>query len=194
MVSKYKVLLYIVCACATMLLTSVASASNDTARHWADGGGGPGYVNVVDNTAVWPVKPAVDEWDHAGRLQANYRTACQGAGHCVGLSAVSYLGGFTCHELQGVTVTAANSNNHLLTQTFIEINNHCRSDPHNHPNSELRVITCHEIGHALSLAHVAADQHSTCMANGTMLSPPQSNTPRQHDFVMLDDNMYDHTD
>jgi len=59
MVSKYKVLLYIVCACATMLLTSVASASNDTARHWADGGGGPGYVNVVDNTAVWPVKPAV---------------------------------------------------------------------------------------------------------------------------------------
>lgn len=158
-----------------------------------DGGSGPGYVNIVDHTGpAWPVYAAALTWDRADRLDVDYRgDTCGGRAHCVGIDA--YDVDFSCPERNGRTVLIWNGNTgHISEETHVRLNRNCVN---NHSYRELRVITCHEEGHVIGLNEEFEERlkDETCMTTGTALAFTEE-TPRAHDFDILDRRLHGHDD
>lgn len=171
----------------TSLTGSVLGSHYDPLlRHWSDGGQSQGFVNIVDRLGpAWPVPATVQTWDDAQGLRVSRQAAeCGGHDHCVGLEAGDTA--FTCAEFVGLTEESPDNAGHYNTNTKIFMNARCTN---NHSSSELRVGICHEIGHAIGLSH---DAPNTCLKNDTSLT--QSNTPRAHDYEVLEDILYRHND
>lgn len=178
-------------------IVALAPASNRSADkgHWSDGSGTRAWVTLVDKTGPnWPVFAAAIEWDNAGRIDVTYRSGdCGGNGHCVSVD--TWDPGVGCRTANSsFAYTPAYGGNHLQGDTFIALNKACATND-NFTNGDRRVITCQEEGHVLGLAHALnASHHDTCMAATGDDFDHADNTPQQHDFVMLDDVIYDHND
>lgn len=182
-------------------IVAPSGASNNLGVHWSDGNDNMAHVTLVDGTGpAWPVFAAAIEWDNAGRINVIYRSnGCGGNGHCVNVNAEEFQSG--CHNLPAETiiVTQGGGSNHLDGDTRVRLNNKCKNDADHgqHSTQDLRVLTCHEEGHVLGLAHEldSSFANDTCMyvIPGQQFQQGEE-TPRQHDFVMLDDNIYDHND
>ncbi|UJA21245.1 hypothetical protein HJD18_14165 [Thermoleophilia bacterium SCSIO 60948] len=165
--------------------------------HWNDGDGQQAKMTFVDNTgAPWPIYAAANTWDNAGRIVVAYNANnCNGDPHCVGVNATN-MGGDSCNANPGYFAWNANSSRHLLAaQSYIRLNQDCN------PRSTRvqRFIACHEEGHATGLDDEPQSiRDQTCMAAGT--APPHPDfdtweeTPRPHDFEMLDNQIYTHND
>ncbi len=168
--------------------------------HWSDGaGGGPGYVTLVDHTGPrWPVYAAAIEWDYAGHLNVIYRADdCGGNGHCVGVN--NYKFEKPCGEVGGKAILVYPLFGwpaHLDSDTEVDLNQRCADDVgEQYADRDRRVITCQEEGHVMGLDHdYAAGINNTCMAAHADEIKQATNKPRQHDFVQLDDVIYDHRD
>lgn len=185
-------------AVATIYATTV-SAHNVTGFHWADEGRARAFVTFVDKTnASWPIVTTTNEWDFAGNINIYYGYRdCGGQGHCVSVD-TSLVGPFAdrrCGEVRGLTRVEVVSpgSTHMSSDTSVTFNERCQNSGFS--NADRRTIACHEEGHVIGLAH-ADNSLLTCMG-----APPgetawmnRSGTPRQHDFLMLDDEIYDHND
>jgi hypothetical protein len=134
------------------------------------------------------------EWDAAGRLDLVYRSqSCGGFGHCVNVSASSFSS--TCRSNPGF-VNPSYSNGHFDGGTFIRFNQKCTQNAWSARDRE--VVICQEEGHVAGVGHEPSPLKSeTCMAtpnNPDYDIKTWEETPRHHDFVMLDDVIYTHND
>lgn len=176
----------------------IAAAHNilPTDYHWSDEDRARAWVTFVDDTnANWPVSAAANEWDYAGNIAVYYgfRT-CGGQGHCVNVD-VSRVGPFegqTCDEFRGITHFDTTPAGHFTADTSIRFNDRCAQDQYTQVNR--RGIACHEQGHALGLDH-APGSTGTCLGSFPGVQwRDRLGTPRQHDFIMVDDEVYAHND
>jgi hypothetical protein len=191
-----------------LLLATVASASNifrdpsdGRIVHWSDGSRSQAWVTIVDHTGPnWPVyAPAID-WDNAGHINVTYYSnSCNGNDHCVGVNNFDF--NQNCRDRGGNTINVWSHSGqaHMTGDTHIDLNQRCADNVgEQYTDSNRKVITCHEEGHAIgSLANaVNASYRDTCMAatGGNFDQSDASRTGQQHDFVMLDDEIYDHND
>lgn len=159
--------------------------------HWGDGAGGMARVTIVDYTGPqWPVYVAHAEWDFAGRLDVDYHAdTCGGREHCVGM-AVSHNFTLPCRENGGnATLIPNQAGTHLSDESFARFNSRCAAD--GYTNRDRRALACEEMGHLLGLDH-GGDPAYTCMASGWIIHLEE--TPREHDFFVLDERLYDHND
>jgi hypothetical protein len=137
---------------------------------------------------AWAVYAAHLEWDNAGHIDVDYHADnCGARKHCVGVD--SYFFGTGCQH-RAFWVGTEQANNHF-DDAAIRLNAECKA---NHTYPELRAIVCQEEGNVLGLADEPESlRQETCMGDGGPLSSTEE-TPRHHDFVMLDDHIYDHND
>lgn len=178
-----------------MLLGAAATTAlgtHATPQHWADNDPSypRGYVYWIDNTgAEWPVYSAAVDWDQAAQLDAIYVTSAANCpSHCVPVDEADLDAG--CTGRLGVTNVVSNTANHLLggtagNNTRVRIDRQC--DGRNY--ADRRELVCHEMGHSLSLDHVAPAK-LTCMREGDMVG---QQSPNGHDYEAIG-NMYDHND
>lgn len=174
-----------------VLVVPSGSADNrlNTNTHWGDGGRSQGFVNFIDRTGdAWAVYSAHLEWDNAGNVDVDYQpNNCDGRDHCVGVDAYNFGSG--C-GIRGFWQGTQQGGNHF-NDAFIRLNNECKD---NHSYRELRAIVCQEEGNVLGLGDEPQSLHQeTCMGDGGPLGSTEE-TPRPHDFQMLDNVIYDHND
>ena len=164
--------------------------------HWSDGTGTTAHVTIVDHTpAGWPVYAAFTNWDFLGHLSIAYRYGdCGGLVHCVGVTSASFPN-WNCHDNPGYATLVPNGNGHEDSTSSIRLNDDCLN---NWSTANRKVITCQEQAHIYGAGHEYESlKDQTCMAtptNSTYNIDSWVNTPRSHDFVELDDNIYNHND
>lgn len=176
-------------------LVAECTEPENTWAHWTDGAGSQPWVAIRDTTgSAWPVYTAALNWANPTTgIDVIYNAGdCGGYNHCVTVSASSFEE--TCRQRGGFTVLKGV--NHLLASEMqMVFNSKCASSTWT--NAERSVITCHEFGHLLGLAHPQdINPTTTCMsASGTTFDDPDSaNTGRSHDYGMIDDVIYSHND
>ena len=181
------------------LVTGVAAsalASNSSPFHWGQGDRPRAWFTIVDHTPEpWPVQAATNEWDFAGRVDVIYRFGgCGGLGHCVPVrtSLSGDFDGVGCNLLRGVFYRQFNGNHIIPSSARIRVNGRCENSQFTRQNR--RGIVCHEEGHAMRLIHADTSfLGQTCMAGANAQQwLNRAATPRHHDFVMVDDVIYDH--
>jgi hypothetical protein len=173
------------------LIVSTGAASNRLGNfgHWNDGGTSQGFVNYINNAAQWSVPAAADEWDFAGNVRVDSWADCNSRPHCAPIDAFQFSVG--CPIIRGQwTATQISGTNHWAS-AFVSLNARCVD---NHTSRQLRVVTCQEMGNLLGLKDEGSGlADETCMGDGASLANTEE-TPRAHDFSMLDNQIYDHND
>jgi hypothetical protein len=182
------------------LLVSVAVVSAPASQadnrlpwlgHWRQG-----YVTFVDATGEnWPVLAATTEWAKADNLAAYWvGSPSQCSSHCVYVQSLYHsddpvmdgacqTGGYTYADESHV-----NAANHFDEQVHIHFNRHCNDHIGAFRHS---VITCHELGHAVGLAHRTSTADDCIYPYFDIATTDQ---PTGHDKVtMLDNDIYDHS-
>jgi hypothetical protein len=146
---------------STGLLASVAavssacqyygSAAEWCGHRWAANGFEDPAVYFLDHTSsAWPVSAATVTWNKAQGIDSYYRwytNGCPGGGrHCVNLYNANYgATGWTGTTHWGVDSTGNYDN---TTNVTVKFNDYYGGTAAQHRNT-----TCHEMGHALGLAH-----------------------------------------
>lgn len=179
-------------------LVIVASPSSADHRlpnrgHWDDNGGLP-HVKFLDYTGdPWPVGTSHLDWDQAYNIDVDWETADSSStcgSDCVRVrtraAADDPYFGPNCTGFAGYwTNYAPNQANHWGTGNEVRFNRSCND----RPARDRRSLTCQELGHALGLDHATVT--SSCMFQDASRA---STTPRQHDYDMLNLNIYNHND
>jgi hypothetical protein len=138
--------------------------SYGSAREWCDhrwsyGSFRDPQVYFLDHTSsAWPVTSAVNDWYQAVGIDAYYRwytAGCPGGTHCVNV----YNGGYGATGWYGLTTWSPGTQGPVTVQL---------NDSYPLTANEHRTIACHELGHALSLAHNVST--SSCLYSGTYIS------------------------
>lgn len=169
--------------------------------HWNRQSHSVAHMKLLDKTGdKWPVFAAHLDWDLAAHLDVDYDYVPNGwtcDHHCVEVDAVSPAND-PYNELSGsctgdytvagyayfINSSYVTDANHFWSKKpEIRFNTNC-----NHRSDRFRrALACQEIGHVLGLDH--AGPTSSCM----YVDPADASaTPRQHDYDMLDLQIYDH--
>lgn len=169
-------------------------------KHWNDGNDNVSVVTFVDHTGPsWPVNAAHQVWDNAGRVDVDWRAdTCGSASHCVGVAVSDpdqnpVFGGASCFDMGGYVLQVPNSTvTHYSDETYVRFNQRCGSGQYT--NRDRQALACEEEGHVVSLRHAtySGANNDTCMGSGWIAVLEE--TPQQHDFVMIDDEVYLHND
>ncbi|WP_344196777.1 hypothetical protein [Kribbella karoonensis] len=152
-------------ATAPQACLSYGSAREWCNHRWSYGAFNDPQVYFLDHTSSrWPVTNAVADWYKAVGIDAYYRwytAGCPSGRHCVNV----YNGNYGASGWYGLTTWNPGTQGPVT----VKLNDHYSLTANQH-----RTIACHELGHALSLAH--ATSTSSCMYSGTYISlHPSSN-------------------
>jgi hypothetical protein len=154
---------------------ALACLSYGTAREWCNHRWNydlfrDPQVYFLDHTSsAWPVRAAVAVWNEAVGIDSYYRwftEGCPSGRHCVHV----YNGRYGDTDWYGLTTWAPGTQGPVTVQL---------NDSYSLTANERRTITCHELGHALSLHHNTAN--SSCLRSGTYISL----RPNVHDYELL---------
>ncbi|HET6296315.1 MAG TPA: hypothetical protein VFG33_23225 [Kribbella sp.] len=153
----------------------VACLSFGTAHQWCDrrwnyGGFRDPQVYFLDHTSsAWPVNAAVNVWNEAVGIDSYYRwytAGCPSGRHCVNV----YNGRYGINDWYGQTTWAPGTQGPVTVRL---------NDSYSLTANEHRTVTCHELGHALSLHHNTAS--GSCLKSGTYISL----RPNIYDYELL---------
>jgi hypothetical protein len=145
---------------------------------WSWGGFSDPQVYFRDHTpSRWPVRDSVTKWNEAVGVDSYHTlSTCPGGGrHCVHVWNANY--GPTWY---GHTYMQFNSSNFFVEGTVVVHLNDYYSPTLN------REVTCHELGHALGLAHNG--HWSSCLFNDP--GPKPARIPNSPDFSVLRNILY----
>jgi hypothetical protein len=168
--------------------------------HWTTDGRNLAWETLVDHTGSnWRVYAAALDWAYAGHVNITYYpNSCNGNGHCVAVNNHDF--GQNCRDNAAAThkFVQTSGQAHMTSDTEIVFNQRCADNVgEQYTDGNRQVIVCHEEGHSLGLDEAPnASYRDTCMAatGGNFDKSDASRTGEHHDFVMLDDEIYDHND
>jgi hypothetical protein len=182
-----------------VLFPGLSLADNDIGGkfHWSDGSNPRAWMTIEDHTpSGWPVLAATNEWATEPNIDMYYEFGgCAGSpGRCVDVrlkdmpvpcaGTFDASGGFFHYEFNA-------ANTHYSEDSFIRFNDACGGG--NFDNRDRRALACEEIGHSIGLDHADPGLNNvTCMASGDIRQLHEH--PRDHDFSMLHNVIYDHND
>jgi hypothetical protein len=181
---------------ATLAGQGVGLADNTVSgnRHWSDGDNPRGYVMISDFTpSAWPVVAASNEWGTEPNLDVFYDfEGCGGMNHCVDVRDVNMQPNCTGAGGSGGYAILLPTSGHLSgDDSKVRVNNDCEGGQYD--NRDRRALLCEELGHIMGLDHAASNlNNETCMASGAITQLHEH--PRDHDFNMLHNVVYDHND
>lgn len=164
-----------VASAAALAITGVspepAAASHSNGGHWNRVNTTLAQAYFIDHTpSAWPVNASTVEWNRNGRIGVYWRSAGSG---CPG----SNVGCVNVHQISepgagylGVTYSPRDANGHFTSGVTVKLNAATTQSGWH------RWVTCHELGHALGLAHRPAGGHpessSSCMNRSTATKLP----------------------
>jgi hypothetical protein len=153
-----------------------------TPYSWTYGGYARPQVYFNDHTpSQWPVSQSVSTWNQSIAIDSWWTTSCPSplAGrHCVDVWNADYGTAW-----QGYTAMDVDANNHFIDgSVVVHLNDHFWSTDDN------RGTTCHELGHALGLAHNRTNR-SSCIFKYS-IDGPDPRYPSADDFSVLADVIY----
>ena len=142
--------------------------------HW--GNGPHPVVMFIDYTsAAWPVYDSVVKWNQSTALDSGYRWYTKGCNsvNCAYVHNGSYgANGWNGHT----SVNHSGLDPRVILSAYIQLN-----DSYGLSTTEHRMVTCHELGHALGLDH--NDYTSSCLF---WYAQAGTTVPNTGDFLMLD--------
>ncbi len=159
---------------ATAAAVSTTCQSYGTAREWcghrwaANGFEDPAVYMLDHTSSAWPVTAATNTWYQAQGIDAYYRwytNGCPGGGrHCVNV----YNAYYGATGWAGLTTWGTDSTGDYdnTTNVTVKLNDTYGGTAANHRN-----VACHELGHALGLAHNTSTGSCLYYMQGTTLYP-----------------------
>lgn len=173
-------------------------------NHWSDGSQPRAFVTVNDFTpSGWPVLAATNEWATEPNLDMYYNfQSCGSTGHCIDVRLADFFdsngnvilctgSGGSGLKIGGVAVINPDTGHMNADNTFVRLNRRCGDAGYD--NRDRRALACEELGHITGLAHADGSLNDvTCMASGNIKQLHEH--PRDHDFNMLHNTVYDHND
>lgn len=166
-------------AVAAVLCDAGSASAHALGGHWSGGGYADPRVWIKDTTGSnWPVYAVTTNWDRSSHIDMFYQYgSCPGGTHCVAVYEYSsddtnagYTGGILEYTFYGDAWSG-----HYLDpggqwgHPYVKLNDYYVTHVLSWKGSTLSAsdresTACHEIGHAIGLAHHAED--TSCMNNG----------------------------
>lgn len=143
---------------------------------WTNGGHSDPQVYFRDHTpSAWPVRAAVAAWNRAVGIDSYWTTGgCPAGGrHCVDV----WSGNYGANGWTGNTTYRLNASRNLLDGSVrVRLNDYYAASAADRRNS-----TCHELGHALGVAHNLST--GSCVYYRDIAANPQ--LPHSSDYNLL---------
>lgn len=197
-------LLFCVIVVASVGAVDSAFADHYQAWHWFRGSSAPRLVQVRDHTAVVPgfgdvydtdVKGAAANWNSSTYLdmtatddadRTSYYCSSNARNNYVEVCNVyavgEWLGAATACDTSACSPSLINEH---LTRAYVRLNDYwlASSGSPRSTSTHRRSTACHEIGHAIGLAHVTTT--GSCMTSASAFPL----YPDSHDYQMLDSSL-----